>query len=79
MRERLVQTFAQRHRLIVSLSHCLITFFFAAPLASAVTVTAEVQPSEARPNQQFSYSIVIENGSPDVSPGASRAASRAIL
>lgn len=31
-------------------------------------VYAEVQPTEARPNQQFNYSIVIENGQVDAVP-----------
>ena len=33
-----------------------------------VKVYAEVEPSEARPNQQFNYSIVIENGNVDAVP-----------
>lgn len=68
MRERHAPSFAKREHLTFSISQFLLFFFLTARLASAVTVTAEVQPSEARPNQQFSYSIVIENGSPDAVP-----------
>lgn len=44
---------------------CLL--WLGAPVFAA-TVTAEVQPSEARPNQQFNYSIVIENGNVEAVP-----------
>ena len=41
---------------------------FMAQLGNAAVVKAEVQPSEARPNQPFNYSIVIENGRPQAVP-----------
>jgi len=67
MRDGPIQSLARRQHLIVSLSHCLIVFFLSAS-AHAATVSAEAQPSEARPQQQFAYSIIIENGSPDAVP-----------
>lgn len=53
----------------LSLASIVTAFLLGGASAHAqVKVYAEVEPREARPNQQFSYSIVIENGNVDAVP-----------
>lgn len=69
MRERDVSFHTRPSWLAALLPHLLLTVLFFASWAHAqVSVTADAQPSEVRPNQQFSYSIVIENGRVDAVP-----------
>ena len=46
----------------------LVLTSFMVHVANAAVVKAEVQPIEARPNQPFNYSIIIENGRPQAVP-----------